>query len=68
MNAMPRPDGPKPRAETETMAGLCPTCQHVRVIVSERGSTFLRCRLATAQNAFAKYPPQPVRHCPGHEA
>ena len=49
-------------------AGLCPTCKHVKRIVSGRGSTFLLCRRAKTDQAFRKYPPQPVRQCPGYES
>ncbi len=46
-------------------SGLCPRCDHVRVVRSERGSVFLRCGLASHRPGFAKYPPQPVLSCPG---
>ncbi|MCH2102916.1 MAG: hypothetical protein MK297_02765 [Planctomycetes bacterium] len=50
------------------MTGLCPGCTHVRVIESASGSRFLMCRLAKEDPRFAKYPPQPVVRCRGHEA
>lgn len=47
--------------------GLCPSCRHVRVVTSARGSRFLRCGLAGKDPRLPKYPPQPVVACPGHE-
>jgi hypothetical protein len=47
---------------------LCDTCRHRRDVVSGKGSRFLLCRLSQTDKRFAKYPPQPVRHCPGYEA
>ena len=49
------------------MSGLCPGCAHVRVIESATGSRFLMCGLAKLDERFAKYPPQPVVRCAGHE-
>ena len=60
----PRPDDVPRRADG---AGLCPRCRHVRPIVSERGSTFLRCMKQRSDPRFPKYPPQPVLACPGFE-
>ena len=45
--------------------GLCPRCSHVRLLKSERGSTFLLCTLAKVDRRFTKYPPQPVLACSG---
>ena len=49
------------------MKGLCPTCVHVRVVEGANGSRFLMCKLAKEDDRFAKYPPQPVVRCAGHE-
>jgi hypothetical protein len=46
-------------------AGLCPTCRHVRVVTSVRGSRFLRCALSARDPRYPKYPPQPVLACSG---
>lgn len=46
---------------------LCQRCQHVREIVSGTGSRFLLCRLSQTDSRFAKYPPQPVLKCTGHQ-
>ena len=40
---------------------LCHRCQHLRVVQSGKGSTFLLCQEPT----LPKYPPQPVRACRG---
>jgi hypothetical protein len=55
-----------PPAGDPGRGGLCPGCVHVRRIVSDKGSTFLRCELSRDDPRFARYPPQPVRACPGH--
>ena len=47
---------------------LCSTCAHVRVIHSAKGSVFLQCQRARDDERFPKYPPQPVRLCPGFQA
>jgi hypothetical protein len=53
-----RPPAPGP-------AGLCPDCRHVKIVTSERGSTFLLCRKAAVDPRFPRYPPQPIVSCPG---
>jgi hypothetical protein len=45
--------------------GLCATCEHLRLLASKR-SVFVRCGLAEADPAFVRYPPLPVRACPGY--
>jgi hypothetical protein len=37
----------------------------VKVVSSDRGSTFVQCRLAKTDARFARYPPQPVLVCSG---
>lgn len=46
--------------------GLCAECRHARRITSAKGSTFLLCGLAAEDPRFARYPPLPVRVCPGY--
>lgn len=46
--------------------GLCPSCRHVRAIVTER-SRFWLCTRARTDPRYRKYPPQPVVACPGWE-
>ena len=46
-------------------AGLCETCEHAQTVVSDRGSTFLRCGLAAGDPRFPKYPRLPVLQCEG---
>jgi hypothetical protein len=53
------------RAEVER-AGLCASCRHLQVLRSKR-STFVRCGLAEHDPRFERYPPLPIRLCPGHE-
>jgi len=45
--------------------GLCATCEHLRLLASPR-SVFVRCGLADVDPAFVRYPPLPVRACPGY--
>jgi hypothetical protein len=46
---------------------LCASCCHVKIVRSERGSTFYLCQLAARDDRFRKYPPQPVLECAGFE-
>jgi len=43
---------------------LCYRCTHHREIRSGKGSVFLLCELGLGNNAWPKYPPQPVLRCP----
>lgn len=65
------PHDPGSSADTrrgpEHTHGLCPTCRHVRIVRSDRGSSFFLCRRAASDPRYRKYPPQPVVTCPGHE-
>ena len=47
--------------------GLCATCSHVKENRNDRGSVFFYCRKSESDPAFPKYPPLPVRVCPGYE-
>jgi hypothetical protein len=47
--------------------GLCPSCAHVREIVSGKGSRFLLCGKSATDRRYPKYPPQPVVRCGGFE-
>jgi hypothetical protein len=46
--------------------GLCRDCQHARPIESDRGSTFLMCKLSFEDSRFVKYPRLPVSVCSGY--
>jgi len=48
--------------------GLCSVCRHRQVQEAQSGSRFWRCRRAATDPRFARYPPLPVRRCPGFEA
>jgi hypothetical protein len=48
-------------------AGLCATCRHSAVIVSDRGSRFYRCERAKTDPRFPRYPPLPVVSCIGYD-
>jgi hypothetical protein len=52
---------------TDAAVGLCHTCRHVRRVENRRGSVFILCeKAATEPERFARYPPLPVRVCPGY--
>ena len=53
--------------QLDPRADLCASCRHGRDIVNDRGSRFLMCERAKTDARYAKYPPQPVLWCPGHE-
>jgi hypothetical protein len=53
---------------TGVARGLCDSCAHQKLIHNTRGSTFSMClRHRTEPERFRKYPPLPVRECPGYE-
>ena len=47
--------------------GLCASCRFGVRQRSARGGSFWRCRRADSDPAFTRYPPLPVRRCPGFE-
>ena len=57
----------EPDREEALRVGLCVTCRHARRQGNERGSSFWRCLRADEDPRFRRYPPLPVRTCPGHE-
>ena len=61
------PDLPMSPSYPTVPAGLCADCRHARVVPSDRGSAFVRCRLADTDQRFSKYPVLPVLACPGYE-
>lgn len=50
-----------------TDAGLCATCQHVKLIRSDRGSVFYQCGLSFVDSGFRKYPSLPMLRCRGYQ-
>jgi len=52
-------------ADVKADPGLCGTCLHLRLQASAR-SVFVRCGLAEQDPRFPRYPPLPVRACPGY--
>ena len=42
-------------------------CRWKRVVGNTRGSVFFRCARADTDARFVRYPPLPVRTCPGYE-
>jgi hypothetical protein len=57
---------PSTRSST-IVAGLCSACRHGRLVVSRRGSRFLRCERSDVDPTFPRYPMLPVRACHGYE-
>ena len=55
----------KPPASPEV--GLCAVCAHAVVQTSARGSRFWRCAAADSDPRLLRYPPLPVRSCPGYQ-
>lgn len=54
-------------ASTENV-GLCATCSFARVQQNATGSAFWRCQRADGDASYRRYPPLPVRECPGFVA
>ena len=52
---------------TRPPAGLCDACRHQKLIRTGRGSEFSMCLRSKTDERFPKYPPVPVRACPGFE-
>jgi hypothetical protein len=46
--------------------GLCADCEHMRRVVSDRGSPFYLCAKALNDPEFRKYPRLPVASCRGY--
>ena len=55
-------------ASQRTPIGLCADCEHMRRIVSDRGSAFYLCAKALTEPEFPKYPRLPVIQCRGYRA
>jgi hypothetical protein len=47
-------------------AGLCGGCRHARLNQTRRGPVYLRCQLASTDDAFPRYPRLPVLRCAGY--
>jgi hypothetical protein len=61
------PQEPEP-TDIRLRAGLCGTCVHAIVRPTRRGTVYLRCGLASADDRYPKYPRLPVLNCPGYAA
>ena len=48
--------------------GLCMDCRFMRLIESDRGSTFYLCERSASDVRFPKYPRLPVLRCVGYES
>jgi len=59
-------DRREPR-QADAREGLCGTCRHARVIMSDKGSRFLMCERAKTDPRYRRYPPLPVLSCQGYE-
>ena len=49
------------------ITSLCESCDHMKEVVSGKGSRFLLCQRAATDRRFEKYPPQPVAQCVGFD-
>jgi len=63
---MSDPNSFEPAVGRDTV-GLCAACAHVRVITSDKGSTFYLCLLSATNPRFPKYPRLPVLRCSGYQ-
>lgn len=59
---MTEPEQPSPLD-----AGLCAACRHAMLRPTARGTTYLRCAVASSDARFPKYPRLPVRTCAGYQ-
>jgi hypothetical protein len=50
-----------------TRVGLCADCVFMRLIRSDRGTTFYFCERSKTDASFPKYPRLPVLQCAGYE-
>lgn len=48
-------------------AGLCGNCRHALLNQTRRGPVYLRCQLASIDEAFPRYPRLPVLRCSGYQ-
>ena len=55
-----------PEDTAVSVAGLCATCVHCRVVRTRR-SAFYLCQRSFTDPRFPKYPRLPVLRCIGHE-
>jgi hypothetical protein len=62
------PDAPGAPAELRRSVGQCVDCRFARTQTSARGSRFWRCQRAEWDSRLLRYPPLPVRGCPGFES
>jgi hypothetical protein len=64
------PDQPGDRRDPtpdEASVGLCWTCRHSTVVVTDRGSRFYICERSRRDERFPRYPRLPVVACVGWE-
>jgi hypothetical protein len=47
-------------------AGLCADCRHAKLNQTRRGPSYLRCLLASVDDAYPRYPRLPVLRCAGY--
>jgi hypothetical protein len=47
--------------------GLCDRCRHQRLVPNTRGSVFSLCERSRDDPRYPRYPPIPVRRCPGFD-
>ena len=58
----------KPDTLLRRDVGLCADCRFMRLMASDRGSTFYLCERSATDPQFPKYPRLPVLHCAGYES
>jgi hypothetical protein len=48
-----------------TRSGLCESCVYAQLVLSSKGSSFVRCGLSATDPRFPRYPRLPVVQCGG---
>lgn len=61
-----RAKSPVDPAELSAPPGLCADCVHALLKRTNRGTTYLRCGLASTDERFPRYPRLPVLQCLGY--
>ena len=51
----------------KVQVGLCAKCRFMRLVESDRGSTFYFCQRSLTDDSYPKYPRLPVLQCRGYE-
>ncbi len=56
------------KSQDTDQVGLCASCEHTRIVRSDRGSVFYQCKRSATDARYPEYPHLPVLRCQGYEA